>query len=136
MDYDQEVASIQTSICEYYQQNKTGLSNDELVYFGTMTEVAMFSAELWQSSYFGGQGKHSEFQNVLNNLCGESVQIRSICWSCIILADATGAVSAAATSLVASGGASAIPNPLFGGIPTAGVIAVIGGAGMSIGKAL
>lgn len=50
--------------------------------------------------------------------------------------DAAGATTAAATSLVASGGLSAAPNPALGGVPTAGAIAVIGGIGSSGGSVL
>lgn len=44
------------------------------------------------------------------------------------MTDVTCMVGAAVTSVIATGGASAIPNPLLGGLPTASAIAVVAGA--------
>jgi hypothetical protein len=135
INYAQDVANIQVLICEYYHQNKSGLNQNELLQFGVMVDVAISSTELWLGSEFNGQNKYMILQDNLTSFCDDSILPRGF-WSDIILADALGATSAVMSSLVATGGASAIPNPALGGIPTAGVIGVIGGAAMSLGKAL
>lgn len=135
MNYNKEVSIIQSDICNYYNQEKTGLNQDDLIYFGIMTDILIHSTGLWLASELGGQNKYIEFQSVLNNICGGAVQERGF-WSKIILADAFGAIASAGSSLISSGGATALPNPLLGGIPTAGVIAVVGGASASISKAM
>lgn len=48
------------------------------------------------------------------------------------MADATGMLSGVAANIVATGGAGAIPNPALGGMPTAGAVGLITGAGASI----
>ncbi len=128
LDYSQQISVIQDAICNYYEQNKTGLNQDDLVYFGAMVDVATYSTELWMGSTYGGLNKYSEFQNILDNLCNGSVQYRGF-WSNIILSDAAGMLTGVAGSLVATGGGSALPNPFLGGMPTAGAVGLVVGAG-------
>ena len=137
VDYSLGVENIQTAICEYYEQNKNGLNQNDLVYFGAATDVAMFSTQLWLDNNLGGEGKYFEFQNIISNMCGESTQERGFSWwKGIILADAIGLVTAATISVINSGGATAVPNPLFGGLPSASVVRLVGGVAASVTKAL
>ena len=104
------------------------LSEGDLIAFQTGTATARYSIKFWYPVTHGGEGGFDEFinPNILKNDGPDAGQI--------ITADAVGAVGAAASSLVATNGASAAPGPL--GIPWAGWVAVIGGAVASINKAL
>lgn len=132
----EHVSYIKNMLLDRYLKQVENLNEEDRVLFGTMVDVAIHSAEFWLPSEQGGQNQFAAFKNKLRNLRGpNSIELRGF-WSDLILADAAGALTAAAISLVNTGGASAIPNPALGGIPTAGVIAVIGGAGASITKAI
>lgn len=132
----EHVSYIKNMLLGRYLKQVKNLNEKDRALFGTMVDVAIHSAEFWLPSEQGGQNKFADFKNKLRTLREpNSIEFRGF-WSDLILADAAGALTAAAISLVNSGGASAIPNPAFGGIPTAGVIAVIGGAGASITKAI
>lgn len=50
--------------------------------------------------------------------------------------DAVGCVGSAASSVAATGGASAVPNPLFGGLPTASVYGIGAGVQASVSTAI
>jgi len=132
------VYDAQQLMCEYYDDHVGSLNSSDQVQFGMMVDVARNSCELWLPTSLGGQNKYAEFQSILNSLCfnNSNIEPRWWDWGAIIGVDYVSAIGAVATSLVASGGAFAIPNPAFGGIPTAGVIGLIGGAVGSIGKAM
>jgi hypothetical protein len=110
------------------------LSEKDLVIFFSTTSVFRYSTKLWYPESMGGEDglKYLKVAKL-----GESVQSRTTWWK-IITADGVGMVGGALNSLISTGGASAIPNPLLGGVPTAGAVAVIGGAvasgNMAIGQ--
>jgi len=132
----EHVEDIKEMLLEHYYSHIGKLSNEDKLLFGTMIDVAIHSAKFWFPVEQGGQNKYVEFKKKLSIIRnGNDLDLRGF-WSDIILADAAGAVTTAAISLVNSGGLTAIPNPALGGIPTAGVVAVIGGAGASIAKAI
>ncbi len=127
------VSEIQNSICLYYQNNKSSLNNDDLTLFGAMTDVAIHSTELWLDTSEGGQNKYFEFQQIQIQICDdESAQQRW--WGEIIIADAIGTVTAGAAA--AANPLFLVPNPLLGGAPTAGALALLGGVSASAIKAL
>ena len=130
LDPAQSVSINQNLICNYYQQNSPELSADDLILYGAMVDVTSHSIECWVGTSTGGQNKYAEFQILLNNLCGNSFQ-RAWGWGKLFATDGIAMLAGAANSVIASGGTSAIPNPLFGGVPTAGVIGVVSGAAAS-----
>lgn len=67
-------------------------------------------------------------------LCRVNNSARWDLWK-VVKTDCVSGVAGALGNLVSSGGAGAIPNPMFGGCPTAGVVAVIAGAAGSINAA-
>lgn len=134
IDGSKDVSEIQAIICNYYQQNNSNLSEDDLVLFGAMVDVSIYSTELWLDSELGGLNKYSYFQNILVSMCDDSLQSRWT-WGGIIGADATGIVTGAVNAVISSGGAAAVPNPALGGLPTASVIGLVTGAGASVAKA-
>lgn len=96
--------------------------------------VVKSSVELWFPRNLGGLGYNEILSAKISNT---KIKLRknwitrwvsSKKFGKFIISDAVGAVAGVATSLVSSGGATAIPNPLLGGIPTAGVVGVISGA--------
>lgn len=100
--------------------------------------VAKSSVELWFPKELGGLGYNEILTAKISN---KRIDLRknwftrwvdSNAFGKFIISDAVGAVAGVATSLVSSGGATAIPNPALGGIPTAGVVGIISGASTSV----
>lgn len=115
-------------IRNYYEENKGNLSTQELIYFGAMFDVAIHSLRLWSDSEFGGENKYLAFRQVIDKNCNYNVvHLRKINWGKVFGIDAVMTVAGAMTSVINSGGATAVPNPALGGIPTAGVVGVITG---------
>ncbi len=122
------------------------------VHFGIFVDVMISSAVFWSPIELGGYNGRDIYMNVIENNCQISVNSTVVdsrgIWGSFkewamstaagefVLSDAAGAVTGCAVSLVQTGGATAIPNPAFGGIPTAGVVGVIAGAGASINSAI
>ena len=100
--------------------------------------VAKSSVELWFPTDLGGLG----YNEILTlKISSNRISMRknwfmkwveSSEFGTFIISDAVGAVAAVGASLVSSGGATAIPNPALGGIPTAGVVGLIYGASASV----
>lgn len=120
------------------------LSQEDAVVFLSAASVARHSAKFWYSEIRGGEGGikylkapktqsfdiiYDEYGNPIDTEDPE-YQLRINPWK-VVAADAIGVVATAAISVVNSGGASALPNPLFGGIPTAGIAGLIGGVAAS-----
>jgi hypothetical protein len=131
------------------EERSTGsLSNAEALVFLSSASVARHSAEFWYPVERGGEGgikylnvaKKQSFDDYgddpYEETDPEAEERRIFNWGKVILADAIGCASAATTSVLASGGTSAIPNPLLGGIPTAGAIGAVAGVAASANNAL
>lgn len=124
----ENVEQIQNSILIFYINNQFDLNNLELKLFGAYVDVAMHSTKFWLPIYAGGENKLSElFSHLEGNCRSNNNQLRKIHWGKLICIDALTTVSTAALSIVNSGGGAALPNPLLGGLPTAGLAGVIGG---------
>lgn len=98
-------------------------SNEVDLYFYYLA-VIKHSAKYWLPTSLGGEGGSDGITPA-----GGSARI---IWGQVIGADAIGVLSGAAANLIATGGAGAIPNPLLGGVPTAGAVGVVVGAGASL----
>jgi hypothetical protein len=88
-------------------------------------DVAIKSNKFWKDSDYGGlngRRKGLTFTNSITN----KIQLQTR-WNPFktVMTDATCMVGAAVTSVIAIGGASSIPNPLLGGIPTASAISIV-----------
>lgn len=72
--------------------------------------------------------------NILNVMCTSINQLEVQVWKPFKfkLSDATGLLAGAASSVVASGGLTAVLNPAFGGLPTASVLGLISGGAASV----
>lgn len=126
-----DVATGNSIINNFYSSNVSGLNEDDKPVFEYFIDVALNSNQYWKPTLEGGLNKREFGISITNELCREYYQNR---WDPFktLMADATGCFSGACANLAASGGAGAIPNPLFGGCPTAGVVGAIVGAGASI----
>lgn len=81
--------------------------------------------------------KYDDFQIYMTQLCIMPPAVESRwSWKSIILSDAIGILGGAIASVVDSGGASALPNPLLGGVPTASVVGLVVGATASVTAAV
>ena len=133
----EDVSEMKNAINNFYHTNKSSLNKDDLIKFGMMVDVANHSAEFWLATEAGGENRFFDFYNIRSNVCEEEpINQTNSWWSDIILADAVGAVTGAAANIGATAGAGALPNPALGGLPTAGVVGAISGAGASIAKAI
>ncbi len=130
----ENVAELQEAFLSHYQENVSDLSKDDQIYFGMMIDIAVHSTYFWYPKERGGMNKLAEFS-------GDTSQIYAKAniwpgWGRVFLADCIGAVTGGVSSVISSGGATAIPNPGLGGLPTASAVAIITGAGASAGKAI
>jgi hypothetical protein len=115
--------------------NGTISDETERMYYYHFLSVIKYSSKLWMTTEQGGENGLSLIKfSSDNGKSGDSL-LRVPGWK-IFLADAAGCVAGAAGSVAATGGASAIPNPALGGLPTASLVGVIAGAGASINKAI
>lgn len=129
------VDKIQGEICYYYYENVGNLTNNtDIMYFGSMVDVALHSVAFWSPSSNGGNNGYYNFSNSTALLCAgmanDQVGFR-IDWGKVFSADAVGVI-AGATRAVLSNPALAVPNPALGGIPTAGVVGVVSGVASSV----
>jgi hypothetical protein len=116
---------------KYYTQEHLKLSRQDKEMLNAMKNVLVSSAELWLPKEKGGEGYYEKLNGKKYNVNARGLGIFGI-----FVADAVGIVGGAAGSVAASGGASAIPNPLLGGLPTASLVGVIVGATSSVQKAI
>lgn len=108
--------------------NETISDETERMYYYHFLSVIKYSSKLWMTSEQGGENGLSLIKFSLgSDSSGDSLLRRAPGWK-IFMIDAVGCVGSAASSVAATGGASAVPNPLFGGLPTASVVGVIMGA--------
>ena len=118
--------------CAFYEENLSNLNNETEQYlFELFIDVAINSAEFWMNEENGGQNGVVDGRKI-NKLCqGEQDYSNNnrFAW---VLHDATGALAGALAAGATTGGAAFVPNPLLGGIPTAGVVGAITGAAASI----
>lgn len=120
------VSEIWTYIQALEATVTTSVTSNEVDLYFYYLAVVKHSAKYWLPTNRGGEGGTDGITPA-----GGSARI---IWGKVIGADALGVLTGAANSLIASGGASAIPNPAFGGIPTAGVIGAVTGASASLGS--
>jgi hypothetical protein len=134
LDTNPNVGSINSFMETLAGEASSSIPANELDLYYYFLATVKYSAQLWLPQNMGGEYAITMIPGFGSSNGGGTVS--AINWGKVLCADALGCVTAAASSLVASGGASAIPNPLFGGIPTAGVIGAIGGVGGSAGSLL
>lgn len=133
--------SLQEELSKLENSGIQTLNDGELTILLSSTSVAKYSAKFWYPASLGGEGgikylkiqpkqSFGDYDYGVETDPEETLEERRIRlnWAKIIGVDAISVVGAAAMSIVESGGASAIPNPLLGGMPTAGAIGLIGGA--------
>ncbi|MBL7829826.1 MAG: hypothetical protein JNK41_02270, partial [Saprospiraceae bacterium] len=130
IQYEQPVINLKNTVNNYYYSNLNGLSQNEIILFGSMIDVALSSIDFWSDSSVGGANKLNYFRNRIDQICPPIINNRwgGIKWGKVFLSDATGIIGGATRAIVASGGAAALPNPAFGGIPSAGIAGLVGGA--------
>ena len=137
-DNDESVSVSKTAFCDYYDYNYSALSDtNDLKIFGGMADLAMNSVKLWLPTADGGDNLYDDFEDDYSILCSanfENADPRGW-WGSIILADAIGVVTGAAGALAVNP-LLALPNPATGGIPIAGIVGVINGAGNSATAAI
>jgi len=110
-----------------------GLSEIELNSLLVGTSVARHSAKLWYPEELGGEYGIQYFDDEGYVPTHPIIEERNgINWGSVIISDAIGGIGGALTSLINTGGATAIPNPLLGGVPTAGAVAVAAGVTASV----
>ena len=136
MDFEQSVVTTKNAVSNYYQENFNGLSANDITLFGSMIDVALNSIDFWSNSSFGGSNMFYYFENRRDEMCPKTVNIRWGGWYKVFLADALGVVSGATKSVIATGGLSALPDPLTGGIPPAGLYGLADGVVASCAAAL
>lgn len=129
LDGVQNVEKVQAKMLSFYNRNATDLSREDQRHFGAFIDVAMSSLEFWYPRSNGGLGKLANFRKT------PSIAKAWPGWGRVILADAIGTLSVAVTSVIQSGGTSALPNPALGGLPTASALGLVGGATASAYKA-
>lgn len=141
------------------------LQQNDLIIFLCSISVAKYSARLWCPENLGGEdafrylkNNPSNWNSIQNDVTisltastpvkysttlsfpggtGSGISYRKRWnWGKIVLADALGVVSGAVSSVISSGGASALPNPALGGLPTAGAVGLVSGASASGGSAI
>lgn len=127
---EQPLINLTNTVNNYYYSNLNGLSQNEIILFGSMIDVAFSSIDFWSDSSVGGSNKLNYFRNRIDQICPPIINKRwgGIKWGKVFLSDATGIIGGATRAIVASGGAAALPNPAFGGIPSAGIAGLVGGA--------
>lgn len=135
MDENSDVGEIQNFVCQYYQQQSIGLIGNDKLFFDIFCDVAYHSCEFWLPTDKGGANYAKKLSDIITDNCESKLDLR-FGWGKFFLTDAVCCVAAAATSVVDSGGLSAVPNPALGGLPTAGVVGVIGGLGGSAAYAI
>jgi len=140
------------------------LDQKELSAFLPATSIARYSARLWTPVEKGGENKglnnslngknkvqlreydfsywtfgfeyyFDDIDQGDDPIVKAQKQSISPFWGELIGWDVSAGFAAAATSLIASGGLSAVPNPALGGVPTAGAIALFSGGFASAGYA-
>jgi len=122
------VAQLEQLYLNYLGDNLSNLEEDEVILAEVMIDVAIYSTKQWAPADIGGDNGHTRFINASLLVCdSEDLPLASINWGNFVVKDFAGAVASAGTSLLLTGGASAVPcPPLF--IPKAGYAGVIGGA--------
>ncbi|MCB9080985.1 MAG: hypothetical protein H6555_04660 [Lewinellaceae bacterium] len=124
---DLEIPAFERELVALQDQASAQLNQEELVILYASASVAKYSTRFWYPKSRGGESGMDYLPENLRN-----GSLRGILWGKVILSDAVGTVAGAVGALATSGGAAAIPNPLTGGIPPAGIAGLIGGAASSI----
>lgn len=112
----------------FYTRHEKDLKLNEKTLFENFIDVAIKSNKFWKDSDYGGLNGRRKGLSLTNSITNK-IQLQTR-WNPFktVMTDVTCMVGAAVTSVIATGGASAIPNPLLGGLPTASAIAVVAGA--------
>lgn len=134
VDFDQNVSDVHQSICVFNNSlDKSSFNSLDSFVFNMMIDVAYSSSIFWMPVDLGGENKYHNLNNWYNSNC-DDLQLSAILrfdWGKLISIDAVSLLTAAAGSVIHSGGATALPNPAFGGLPTASVYGLVIGAGSS-----
>ncbi|MBL0111897.1 MAG: hypothetical protein IPP42_14095 [Saprospiraceae bacterium] len=112
-------------------ENESILSNlniGEKQIMANAFSVAKSSAQYWLPTSLGGENKYHLNKKFDFNQVGDQLEMRSFSWGKLIGSDIAGMVEGATIAVASTGGAAALPNPVFGGVPTASVVGVITGA--------
>ena len=118
-------------LAKFPADNSPDLSPSNRLYLDLFCDVGYHSCELWMPINLGGMGYFKLLKEINFRNCN-ATKVYSRTWFCeTFLTDMVGTVAGATSAVVATGGAAAIPNPAFGGMPTAGVIGVIQGVAAS-----
>ena len=127
---EQPVINLKNTVNNYYYSNLNELNQNEIILFGSMIDVALSSIDFWSDSSIGGENMIRYFKTRIDQICPPIINNRwgGIKWGKVFLSDAAGIIGGATRAVVASGGAAALPNPAFGGIPSAGIAGLVGGA--------
>jgi len=128
------VPDANSILISFYNNNRNKFIGNEIILFDYLIDVAISSNKLWKPFEEAGMNFKVKTDEIMQNLCRNNLSLRWDPWK-VVRSDAIGCVSGALGNLAASGGAGAIPNPLFGGCPTAGVVGAIAGAGASLNAA-
>ena len=110
------------------ERSLSKLSNPEKAIMADAFSVAQNSALFWLPTQLGGYNRYYQFKNFNIIPDKNQLELRKFSWGILIGSDIAGIVEGATVSLIESGGAAALPNPLFGGVPTASVVGVAVGA--------
>lgn len=120
---NQNISELNNKITEIEKIGIKNLDEADLHILLSATSIGMYSSKLWYPESLGGEEYFKEI--ILSNRLNTS--LRGINWGKLAGHDVIGAVAGAAGALIASGGAAAVPNPLLGGMPTAGAYALVSG---------
>ena len=129
------VQDANSILISFYNNNRNKFFGNEILLFDYLIDVAISSNKLWKPYEAGGLNQKVKMDAMIQTLCRNNLSLRWDVWK-TVRSDAIGCVTGALGNLASSGGAGALPNPLFGGCPTAGVVGAIAGAGASLNAAL
>lgn len=122
---DLPIKEVNTQLNKLEDAAEKELTIEDLSVLFSSTSVAKYSTQFWYPESRGGEYG-------IKYLGRKNLELRKINWGKVILSDAAGVVVAAAGSVATSGGLTALPNPVLGGLPTASLWGVFGGASASI----
>lgn len=131
-DGTEVVEDLQIAMISHRDENIGELKGQDAVIYQMAVDVAINSVLFWYPVEQGGMGRAEQFRN--GETSGRAEAWPG--WGAIFLADTVGIATGAIGSVTATGGASALPNPLLGGVPTASAVGLVTGVGASIGKAI
>ena len=114
--------TINNFICDFYMENKDSVVSAKDKYlFDIFIDVVNKSAYFWLPVSDGGLGGENKWLEMEEILCPNFNELQVRDWPIklkpfkFMMADATGLLTSASVSVVATGGLSAVPNPLLGG---------------------